>query len=294
MAAPLSFGVLALCALPWYGACFYFLGFDSVTLGFGLGCLFVQCLLTAMYGAVLPEGPWRAVPGFTAHQSITLPLYAYVAYVGVSTWWSDDPTATSSPFTRVAELHPVGAYLAKVTAGTMLLWDIPTSSAVESLCQPAVMVHHLLMGGLAVLGLNPPLFQWYLVFFFGVIELSGIPLQIVDVFHPRQTEWVAFAEENPTIGGLGAAARALFALLYLVVRMALFPAVMFGQLLPDAWTLLTAEKLTRPVSHVSLWVVMGSALVLTALQFYWGTLILRQIYKMLSGGASSRKATKSD
>lgn len=290
--------------LFWIGSCMNLLDNDETALIFGFGALLVQCVLALVFSKLPVKGPWSAVPGFTAHQLITLPLYAYVAFVGCEVYFSDDARATkhASGFygvqKRCLEPNAIGGFLGKVTAGTMLLWDLPTAAVVKSLRDPPVMVHHFLMAGLALLSLRP-LMQYYIVFFFGVIETSSVPLQLVDFFHPRQVEWNAFAKRHKVVDSLNTAVRLTFAGLYVLFRMVLFPAVMLPGVLLDALSLLKSHG--RPSSAgmalpspTTLYVIIVAASVLTLLQLYWGVLIVRQGMKLLDKKSSSGEGEKAD
>ena len=91
--------------LLWIWFCGFFVLKDySTALGFGAGCLAVQCFLTFLYAFLTPQGPWVAVPAFTAHQSITLPLYAYVAFIGCAAWWHDPSSTPATVAARSLEL----------------------------------------------------------------------------------------------------------------------------------------------------------------------------------------------
>ena len=72
--------------------------------------------------------------------------------------------------------------------------------------------------------------QYYTTFFLGVIEISSIPLVIVDVFHPKH-----FQDQLATSAfydALNSNARILFAVAFLAVRAVYFPVVIF-RLLSD-------------------------------------------------------------
>ena len=132
---------------------------DPTALRWGAGCLAAQCALTCAYKYLLPRGPWTATPAFTAHQSITLPLYSYVAYIGTVEWCTASAASTATLASRCLEVQPVGSFLVRLTGGVLLLWDLPTILAVPRMRDTAVIVHHALVACLAVLGLRP-LFQW--------------------------------------------------------------------------------------------------------------------------------------
>jgi len=119
-------------------------------------------------------------------------------------------------------------------------------------------------------------------FFGGVIELSSIPLQVVDVLHPKHfVVWT----ERPRVAQLNAACRVAFAALFLLTRTALFPFVVFGQVLPDLYHVASRDPDERVGAAVGSVLAVGFLL----LQLYWSRLILRQILKR--GGEDGSKAS---
>jgi hypothetical protein len=55
----------------------------------------------------------------------------------------------------------------------------------KALYDPLVLLHHAGMLACAALSLLPYV-QYYVPFFGGAIELSSIPLVMIDVFHPKR------------------------------------------------------------------------------------------------------------
>ena len=64
-------------------------------------------------------------------------------------------------------------------------WDIPTNLVIPSLYSPIMIGHHLGMVAAGFVGLMP-FAQFYFPFFVGVVEVSSIPLAVVDIFHPSK------------------------------------------------------------------------------------------------------------
>ena len=162
----------------------------SVCLWVGLACAAAQVLLWIAFSFALGNGPWRQEPGFTAHQVVCFPLMIILAYLGVTNYYApDDRFAT--PESRVLEPHPVGTMMSQMVLGMMVFWDIPTGLLVQSLREPLMVAHHFGMALTAMLGLS--YYSYHALFFYGIIELSGIFLSIVDLFHPKHAGWCAVA-----------------------------------------------------------------------------------------------------
>merc|ERR1740136_601128 len=120
--------------------------------------------------------------------------------------------------------------------------------------------------------------------FFGAIELSSIPLQIVDLFHPNKSpHWNEYVNRSPSTffpklcSTSNDISRILFAVLFLLVRGLYFPFVVVRIAIPDFY----AEG-SLPST-----VLMVMCVLFTLLQMYWATLVAGQVKKALSSGGGS-------
>ncbi|EOD11979.1 hypothetical protein EMIHUDRAFT_449548 [Emiliania huxleyi CCMP1516] len=255
----------------------------SVLFGTGLACATAQAFFTLLFARLLPDGIWRREPGFLAHQAVGLPLMLIVAGVGTVAWFFPDEASQKLAATPEGRVHgdfPTSDWLVSLLLGELLLWDIPMS-AFPSLRSAASVGHHVMMALACVIALQPYLL-YYVPFFGGVIELSSIPLQVVDVLHPKHfVEWT----DRPRVAQLNAACRVAFAALFLLTRTALFPFVVFGQVLPDLYHVASRDPDERVGAAVGSALAVGFLL----LQLYWSRLILRQILKR--GGEGGSKAS---
>lgn len=243
----------------------------------GTICLFLQGLLTLLFAKLLPDGWWRRQPGFLAHQVIALPFMCVVAYIGTAAWFSPDREFGTAE-TRVYGREQSSEVLCSLLFGALVLWDIPLTF-LPTIYSHASMGHHVGLAALTLLSLTPFL-QYYVPFFAGVIEISSIPLQAVDFFHPKH-----FADVlplHPALGTLNHVCRGLFILSFIALRTVWFPYVIFAQAIPDLISLIP----TRPDTSGVVWLLVAIAFALgfTALQFYWSVLLFKQVAKALKGG----------
>ena len=252
----------------------------------GIACATAQCVLWLLFSLALGDGPWRREPGFTAHQVVCFPLMVYLTYLGLANFGSTSPLAT--PASRVFEPRPVGTLMTKMVLGKLLLWDIPTGLLVKTLREPLMVAHHVGMALTAALGLYP-LFSYYALFFYGVIEVSGIFLSLVDIFHPKHQAWCDYLDTAPTLSAINNAARIVFVAAYFGVRAALFPYVVATQVLPDAYAVLQLPDAEhRGVHPVLICVIPVFGALFSLLQCYWGTLLYAQV-KIVLCGTSGRE-----
>jgi len=250
-----------------------------LAIGVGLSCVVAQVILAYLFARVLPEGPWRKQPGFLAHQIIGFPIMIIVTALGFRAWFfpdADEVAAAATPEGRIHSYYQTSDVLVSLLLGELVMWDIPMTFY-KSLYSVASMGHHVGMAITATIALKPYM-MYYVPFFAGVIELSSIPLQIVDICHPKH-----FPEftENPTIAAINGVARNLFAVFFLLTRTIYFPYVVLLQVLPDLWKVgigAPALEVVAALAGASL------ALAFTALQLFWSNLIIKQIIKAFKKG----------
>jgi TLC domain len=108
------------------------------------------------------------------------------------------------------------------------------------------------------------------------------------VFHPKQKPWNAYLATSKTLQTINEISRILFAVLYVAARVVYFPYVIVAGVLPDC---LSSAK-DHPELRAPLYTIMVLAVLFTLLQLYWGTLVIKQIVKALSGGSDGDKKTK--
>jgi hypothetical protein len=261
---------------------------QPVWITWGLGCLSLHTLLYVFFARILPKGPWTELPAFTAHQVVALLVMVYTTVLGFQYWFSIPEESD-----MVMDVNENGIYLGHLVMGGMLLWDIPSGFLADGMGDPVMHAHHVGMLIVAAITLgvfsSQPLGSCYAPFFFGVIELSSIPLAIVDVFHPKQAAWHDYHLTSNVLATLNEISRILFALLYILVRAIYFPYVALTQVLPD---FLSASTKASQADAPAMWAIIFLSLLFTGLQMYWGSLVVRQVVKALGAGGS--KAAKKD
>jgi len=261
-------GCLEICAhsRTW---CFLF------AVAFGTACLSVHCVAHFIFARLCPP-PLNREPGFLAHQVVALllmPLFAWLGCLG----WLPLQISPSTPEDRIFGTFPISEVLAPLIAGSLLLWDIPTSLLVPKLYARATMAHHVAFAVIGIISMYPYL-QYYVPFFGGVIEMSSIPLAVVDVFHPKHPELETWARQNACVGLLNAFCRVLFALLFVALRTIYFPWVVLTQMLPDLVSVLMQGH-ARMGMVAAVVFTLSLALGFMFLQLYWSKLVIGQLLK---------------
>lgn len=156
---------------------------DPVILPAGGTLLTIHILLCVLFKYVLPDGPWKKMPSFSAHQVITLVMMTIQTILGFMYF-----TETS-----LTNLNEDGLFLSRLAMGLMLFWDLPVGFVSDGMGDPIMMVHHICFLVVSAITLGyfssdgSYIGSAYAPFFFGLVELSSIPLVIVDRKYQKGT-----------------------------------------------------------------------------------------------------------
>ena len=244
------------------------------------------------------------MPSFTAHQIVVIPVLFYLSIQGLRDFNIREvigaTTTTTTTTTAVERVtSPMHGHFSEFVLGMMFFWDIPTGLCTPALREVPMILHHIGMFvtaaiSMGILSNGVPIFAYYAPFYFGIVEISSIPLIIVDIFHPKHKAWNMYLNSNERSGWimkLNDTARPLFALLFILVRMVAFPYISIMGVLRDALhvTSLPLEQRNN-VPNLPLYIIAFLNVAFSCLQFYWGTLLIRQIIKLLKGPTTKTKA----
>ena len=144
------------------------------------------------------------------------------------------------------------------------LWNLVACLLHNDYRDAAGIGHHIVTSGLAYMGFHPYA-QYYALFYFGVAELTTIPLNVVTIFKHLPH----LSTKYPSLYQL---AKTSFVTGYFIIRIFWWPVVSY-ELFFGCKDLLTNNK-----AHSTFVVCyfLFANLFLTGLQFYWGYLIVRR------------------
>lgn len=163
--------------------------------------------------------------------------------------------------------YPAIRYFAIIQIGYQL-WALPVG-VLKVGETPSMIVHHLAV--ICVAGVSAFLscgFRYFTPFFYGVIEISSVPLSVMNAFknNPR---WI---ERYPS---LYSNVRLLFGVTFLIVRVVLWT--------PFYWDFITLAMMLLRSSEGSTKVILAlfnlSSMVLTMLQYFWASKIVSAMVK---------------
>ena len=149
-------------------------------------------------------------------------------------------------------------------------WNLLLCFFNADLRDPAMIGHHLVTGSLAYFGLAPYL-HYYGLFFFGVAELTNVPLTIVDVFK-------YFPDLAKKLSILNELSRVSFAVSFILLRLIVWPYFSYHFALGSI-DLLTTNFHTKCHSGFVVGFFLFANVFLTGLQFFWGSKIVGFLFK---------------
>lgn len=249
---------------------------------------------------------------YTSHTIVAMIFMILISYIGIIGWWFHPIISLSlssdSYIDRLSYSDYTARWLASVVTGVIILWDIPISLYIKELRKVDVILHHILMAMVSYTG-SIYIPCYYIYFYFGVSELSSIPLLIYDQItfilsknnnNGNQKEEESLIQENKdedikeSIEGnnryntnndnkksmsslikLQDQYRIIVALSFTFIRAYLFTKVtLFQSFLPDVFHIfiqqtLRATPILPTTTNRSLQFLIISSMLFTGLQLYW-------------------------
>jgi hypothetical protein len=283
-------------------------------LPYGLKCVIAHIVLYITFKYLLPSAtttsrqssskdddddnyPWKLSPSFTANRIVAFCIMSHWSYLGLKHVWSFDYNNEEG---AAKQFIPSGHEIAQIAMGALLCWDVPSSLMGGSGPTDIMMhIHHIgmVLVTACVLGVigssdsvsNNIVGTHVAPIFLGAIEFSSIPLQIVDLCHPKKSpHWFKYVNNSSSTSisfqklcsSVNEISRILFAVLFLITRGFYFPYVVVTIAVPDFY----AE------GSLPSMVLMYMSILFSALQMYWATLVVGQVKGALFGKKDTTKS----
>lgn len=230
--------------------------------------------------AIFPTSFQKNQPVFKkgAYHATKLTFNLMLSLYGIYTFYFSVPQMDTVPITERIRGFPEFAIFGALQTG-LNLWSLPVGLMMKE--RPAMIAHHvtvLFVGSSSCLSVNG--FRYHAPFFFAVIEISSVPLSIMN-FCKEEKELMT--KNFPT---LCTVIRPVFAIIFLIVRVILW--------LPQIIDVLRISGLlcyTCPSGDHMCRMALGgfwmSALFLTLLQCHWGLLVVKGLLRLVMGTSSS-------
>ena len=272
----------------------------------GMVGLLCQCGLTKIFQRYTLT---KENAGYTAHTVVAFVFMTYVSIVGSIGWFCRTSTtlvgsssASSSvfssltPFDRILLPNVHCQQMAAIVTGLLLVWDLPTSLCVRSLRKIDVLIHHIIMTITSYFAATI-IPMYYVYFYFGVSEISSIPLLLYDqlcVWTNTNATTSEFndgsdvvheidREQNSTLIQWRDRIQMVAAITFTIIRAILFTYVTLRHFIPDTLSILSSVKTTaslmvRPQQIQALRFALYAVIGFTTLQLYWFSQMLQTIY----------------
>jgi len=219
-------------------------------------------------------------PRIFGHWLATSASTVVLGYLGTRAWFFSGV----EPSDRVGGYNEVGAL---ICAGTIAHqgYDAIVTMLTPILQGPTgeFLVHHVVATLVAVLALATQSFHFYLIYFFGVTEVSSILFQSVELFRSLPSLRKGYDTANSVV-------REAFAYLFLPIRFLYWPVVVYraiGDSIDETQGLHNAQRPAKSSALVGTFVVVLAFM--TLLQTYWGLKIIRSAIKKFSGDMSYKE-----
>lgn len=258
------------------------------------GCLGLgaQLFLTALFSKSKSHPTLQQNPGYTAHTIVAFFLMVLVSYVGMIGYYFNTTTASSTVMSRVLTPLEQSKWLGAIICGMFVAWDVPTSLLIPKLRKPDVIVHHAVMAIVAFVGATT-LPMRYVLYYFGVAELSSIPLLVYDQLsynceivqksqeqrEGKERDDTATDNDSALLERWRDRAKVVAPVAFALVRAFHFTKVTVMNFIPDALSVL--PTITAVGTSRILKLLIFASVGFASLQLYWFSLIVRA---MLGGG----------
>lgn len=247
---------------------------DLTEVGAILGGL---CLVHAIAFLIVPSvrKDFSKTPHLAAHFVATLVGFLAFAAQGTSLWLAtpylnNEPCVTDHIAGQCAE----GARLAHAMMAFQT-YEVLLALWVPKLRGPSgdMLVHHLATLTLATLGAGYGYLHHLAPFFFGLTELSSVPLAFMDLFkfYPSLKNAMPVTNEN---------VRTAFVVIFIPIRIVYWPYIC-SEFWKDSVAELQSDTPRQPAALVLTFLVAN--VLLTGLQFFWGMLIAKGVMKKIKG-----------
>eukprot|EP00668_Euglena_longa_P000688 GGOE01000834.1.p1 GENE.GGOE01000834.1~~GGOE01000834.1.p1 ORF type:complete len:291 (+),score=92.99 GGOE01000834.1:58-930(+) len=217
-------------------------------------------LVEAFFRCCFAEKEVLTNTGLLSYEIVSTAVCVYFAVTGCKLWFSDE-IREALPDHLNGYWEPAERIILVGTA--YQLWDLAAALRLPSMRKPETIFHHAMAAAIAAFALVP-YYHYYAVFYIGVPEVSAVFLFPVSVFKMFPDLRESFPVANFVF-------RCLFAIAHFVFRLGMWPLVTF-HLVQDSVHALRTGQAAHPILSVLCMVVF---IPMTALQVYWGALILK-------------------
>ena len=233
-------------------------------------CACMQIILTILISKC--NTVWSKLPGFVAHHIVAFVLMCVLTFIGFDVWvvHREQYDKLLNGGSRLYISTGPGRLISCIMLGSQIGWDLPVTWLLSSLYNPIMVIHHIIIIICAYIALTYSCLIFYAPFFFGIIEISSIPLIIVDIFHP--TRFYELTTRHICLQRTNQIAQALFFVLFIGARGFWWSIVIFTSFVPDIFY--NTQRSIVVQTNIMFVLIMSC----TILQYYWLFIIVRKVW----------------
>lgn len=245
----------------------------------GLCALHVFCYFMATSRLGFSGSPLAKQPHLAAHFLPQLVGFLALAYYGGGAWINDMPPVE----TAIGDYLYVGERVSCIMIAFQM-YEIAATIPAKRLrgLYYEMVGHHCITLLLSVLAYHYQAYHYWAPCFMGMAEISSVPLAFVDFFKM----FPAVKAALPTTNELS---RNCFAALFLPIRGVYWPYSSYKFWRTSLAFLAAVPMAAQPPSAV-VYTFCACNVVMTLLQWYWASLILKALFQLLRGDPSHKEA----
>lgn len=184
---------------------------------FWASSLFAGFIVMAIVFSMI--GPFKKRPTLAAHHLAMVVPFVYLAFQGTFHWFTSSNAVPDAPSARMFHVLEGAACFAPTMLG-LQIFDLSTTMLVPGMGKADAIAHHTVALLLAYQLTSTGFMQYWSPFYFGMLELSSIPLCFVDLFR-------AFPQLAKRCDTLNEIMRVAFAATFLPIRCLAMPWVSY-------------------------------------------------------------------
>jgi len=239
----------------------------------GVALMYLAWAAATLVCSVTPV--FKNAPMYAAYCFVGMVPICMLTYEGLMSFHEPTPETVEG---RTYDFYDASARICMIQIIYQVFGIGVAFIAQGTLLSTIMIVHHVCTLTLGFINLNP-FVHYHIIFFGGVIELSNIPLSVMDIFK-------SFPELQDIAPALNNICRYLFAIFFLVLRVALW--LTYGL----RFHLDCIELLRTGTAHSNATVVINQVLnlILTAMQLLWASKVVKSLLKALGLTSSKKKS----
>jgi len=252
--------------------------------GSGIAALAAQFVLHEVFRRSKDDSIRSRAPGFFAYNAIACALMIASSIVGILAVFTPGAWPATAEG-RLLTANGASRVLCAILFGELVLWDLPCTLWISKLRRPDMILHHLAMAFVCWLTISSAVPMSWALFFFGISEISTIPLGIndhygraVDLLEEHEGDAATPSAQLVRLRSRRDISQAFAAAAFVLMRGIAFPLVSFRGVGLDVFNVVRSGAAVACGGaalsmrlQLNFWITVAFSL----LQWYWLGLLIR-------------------